>query len=61
MSKLPSDVRLQITRTEKDAWVIKDLLEIIRKEVEARELSEQVKANNEIRSLPHQGSPPHHP
>ena len=36
MSKLPSDVRLQIARrTEKDVWVIKDLLEIIRREVEA--------------------------
>ena len=50
MSKLPSDVRLQIARrTEKDVWVIKDLLEIIRREVKARELSEQVKANSEIK------------
>ena len=61
MSKLPSDVRLQIARRiEKDVWVIKDLLEIIRREVKAQELSEQVKANR-LRSLPHQGSPPHHP
>ena len=53
MSKLPSDVRLQIARrTEKDVWVIKDLLEIIRKEVEARKLSQQVKANNEIKKPP---------
>ncbi len=53
MSKLPSDVRLQIARkTEKDVWVIKDLLEIIRKEVEARELSEQVKANNDSKKPP---------
>ena len=53
MSKLPSDVRLQIARkTEKDVWVIKDLLEIIRREVEARELNEQVKANSEIKKPP---------
>ena len=49
MSKLPSDVRLQVARTmQKDVWEIKDLLEIIRNEVEARELSEHVKANNEV-------------
>ena len=53
MSKLPSDVRLQIARkTEKDVWVIKDLLEIIQRKVEARELSEQVKANSEIKKPP---------
>ena len=53
MLKLPSDVRLQIARkTERDVWVIKDLLESVRKEVEARELSEQVKANNEIKRPP---------
>ena len=47
MSKLPSDARLQIARrTEKNLW------EIIRKEVEARELSEQVKANSEIKKPP---------
>ena len=53
MSKLPSDVRLQIARrTEKDVWIIKDLLEILRREVEARELSEQVKANSKIKKPP---------
>ena len=57
-SKLPSDVRLQIARrTEKDVWVIKDLLEIIRREVEARELSEQVKANSEIKKPPSSSVP----
>jgi hypothetical protein len=30
-------------------WEIKDLLEIIRNEVEARELSEHVKANNDVK------------
>ena len=53
MCKLPTDVRLQIARnTKKDVWVIKDLLELIRKEVEARELSKHVKANNEVKRLP---------
>ena len=34
MCKLPIEVRLQIARnTKKDVWVIKDLLELIRKEV----------------------------
>ena len=52
MSKLPSDVRLQVARTrQKDVWEIKDLLEIIRNEVEARELSEHVKANNEVKKV----------
>ena len=32
MCKLPIEVRLQIARnTKKDVWVIKDLLELIRK------------------------------
>ena len=48
MSKLPGDVRLQIARnSDKDVWEIKELLEIIRKEVEARELSDHVKADSE--------------
>ena len=53
MCKLPIDVRLQIARnTKKDVWVIKDLLELIRKEVEARELSEHVKVTNEVKRSP---------
>ncbi len=52
MSKLPSDVHLQVARTtQKDEWEIKDLLEIIRNEVEARELSEHVKTNNEVKKV----------
>ena len=52
MSKLPSDVRLQVARTtQKDVWEIKELLEIIRNEVEARELSEHVKTNNEVKKV----------
>ena len=50
MSKLPADVRLQIARgTQNDVWVIRDLLAMIQREVEARELSERVKTNNEVR------------
>lgn len=50
MSKLPAEVRLQMARkTEKDVWAIRDLLEIVPKEVEARELSEHVKANNDTK------------
>ena len=48
MSKLPGDVRLQIAgNSDKDVWEIKELLEIIRKEVEARELSDHVIADSE--------------
>ena len=50
MSKLPADVRLQIARsTKNDVWVISDLLARIQKEVEARELSERVKTNNDFK------------
>ena len=53
MAKLPSDVRLQIARNaKKDVWEIEELLEIIRKEVEARELSEHVKVDNERKKPP---------
>ena len=53
MAKLPSDIRLQIAmNARKDVWEIGELLEIIRKEVEARELSEHVKADNERKKLP---------
>jgi hypothetical protein len=40
MSKLPSEIRLHIARnTVDEVWNITDLLEVMRKEVEARELS----------------------
>lgn len=45
MSKLPSQIRLQIARnTADEVWKITDLLEVMRKEVEARELSENVRS-----------------
>ena len=38
MSKLPNEIRLQIARkSTQDVWAIDELLDIIKKEVEARE------------------------
>ena len=46
MSKLPPGIRLQIARnTSEEVWKITDLLEVTRKEVEARELSENVRSS----------------
>ena len=46
MAKLPGDVRLQIVRvTTKDVWEIEELLQVLRIEVEAREVSEGVGAH----------------
>ena len=48
MSKLPQDVRLQIARnTAQDVWEMSELLEVIRKEVEAREISDGIKVTHE--------------
>ena len=45
MSKIPSDVRLQIVRkSTKDVWEIDELLQTIKIEIEAREASEATKA-----------------
>ena len=50
MSKLPSEIRLQIARnTTQDVWKIDELLGIIKKEVEAREASERIKADQHVR------------
>ena len=47
MSKLPSEIRLQIVRkSTQDVWAIDELLDIIKKEVEAREATERIKADN---------------
>ena len=47
MSKLPVDVRLHIARVStKDVWEIKELLEVIRREVDAREMSETMKVHD---------------
>ena len=46
MAKLPAEVRLQVARiTNKDVWNIEELLQIIKGEVEAREISDAVKTN----------------
>jgi hypothetical protein len=44
MTKLPNDLRMRIAReTSGDVWKIDDILEILRKEIEAREASERFK------------------
>ena len=46
MSKLPSDIRLQIARkATKEAWKIDELLTAIKIEIEAREMSESTKSS----------------
>ena len=52
MSKLPTEIRVQIARlTSSEVWSIREMLELIRKEVEAREASEHLKLNNERKQL----------
>ena len=47
MIKLPVDVRLHIVRVStKDVWEITELLEVIRREVDAREMSETMKVHD---------------
>ena len=46
MSKLPIDVRLQVTRvTAKEVWEVQELLTVIKGEVETREISDTIKIN----------------
>ena len=46
MSKLPHEIRVQVARnTAGEVWDMSELLEVIRQEVEAREISEGVKTN----------------
>ena len=43
MSKLSSEIRLQVSRaTEKEVWETQELLDLIQKEIEARETTEEV-------------------
>ena len=47
-SKLLTKIRVQIARlTSPEVWSIREMLELIRNEVEAREASEHVKLNNQ--------------
>ena len=49
MSKLPQDVRVQVARnTVREVREISVLLEVIRQEVEAREICEGVKTNVQV-------------
>ena len=46
LSKMPGNIHLQIAwKAKKDAWKIDDLLQIIKFEIEAREISETTKAS----------------
>ena len=46
MAKLPSEVRLQIARvTTRDVWQVDELFQVIKCEVEARELSDSVRVS----------------
>ena len=47
MTKLPPDLRLRFARvTDKDVWEIEELMELVKREVEARETSELVKSTS---------------
>ena len=60
MSKLPQDVRLQIARnTAQDVWEISELLSVIQREVEAREISDGIKVNPEKIKISHAKPLPH--
>ena len=46
MSKMPPEIRVQIARNKaREVWDMSELLEVIRQEVEAREVSDGVKTN----------------
>ena len=56
MSKLPSEIRLQIARNSKDSvWKIDELLSVTKIEVEAREASEMTKTSEERKSTQRSG------
>ena len=47
MSKLPTEIQIQIVRNSTtDVWNIEDLIKIIKNELKAREAGESVKAND---------------
>ena len=59
MAKLPQEVRIQVAReTTKEIWEITDILNVILKEVEAREVGENVKISADSTS---QKPPTKHP
>ena len=55
MSKMPSNIRLQIARkASKDAWKINYLLTTIKFQIEAREISESTKSGGNNQQVPKQ-------
>eukprot|EP00794_Sanderia_malayensis_P015519 gene15519-biopygen11979 len=47
MTRLPSEIAIEVARkTTEDVWDIEEILEIVRKEIEAREVSTKVKMND---------------
>ena len=58
MAKLPSELRLRIARVAKGSvWKIDELLDVIRQEVEAKEISERVRATDQKPSTYHRNRP----
>lgn len=61
MSKLPSNIRIEVARkTSNEVWDMEELLKIIQTEIEARELSDNVLTTDTKRSTYTQGTPPPH-
>ena len=59
MSKLLAEVRLQIARMSvKDVWKVKELLTVIKAEVEATEISDTVKVTEQKQITPRRGTQP---
>ena len=55
MSKLPLEVRLQVARlTTEDVWEVEELLQLIKREVVARELSDTIRVNERNPQPPQQ-------
>ena len=53
MSKLPNEVQVRIAReTKGTVWKIEELMDVIKREVEAREVSESVKITEERNQTP---------
>lgn len=58
MSKLPPDIRIHVARnTSQDVWEIEPLLDLLQREIEAREMSERVKT---VPPLESKRQPPPH-
>ena len=57
MAKLPSQMRIEIARkTSEEVWNIDDILKILKKDVEAREVGESVKASSNKNSQQQNGT-----